>query len=362
MLLLSMLEGWCACDSYTDVHKEFIRDGEKKYAPALDSAVVLPGNGRVVLRSWLYNATFVESLHIYWNNNADSLITPVSLKSGLDSVDTEIPNLPENSYSFELFTKDKYGNKSLKSSIIGNSYGEQFIHSYNRRTIKYAVVNPPDTGYIYWNSADERTLFSEVKLTDPDGIESILKVKPDQLTLKYEQYSPGTLFAERSLFLPEANAVDTFYTAWSTPMQFANTLSRDGWSVIFVTTEIAPYLASTVLDGDRNSFWHSNWNSPPALPFDMIIDMNKRHELSVIDIYRRSNNSDTKSFAVYIGEVTDEWQFGGNFTFGSGDLLKAVLTEKLTGRYLKLSFTASNKWDNSMSVAEIYPIGTTLDE
>ncbi|WP_106832007.1 DUF4998 domain-containing protein [Parabacteroides pacaensis] len=346
-----------SCEDVMDIHKEFIKGGEIMYAPNLDSLAVYSGKNRIKLTCWLYNATFVETLHVYWNNGQDSLISLVSLKAGMDSVDVWIPGLKENAYTFEVFTKDKEGVESLKTTGFGSAYGDMFQSNLSPRTIKsHALIN--ESGEIIWNSPDEKLYCTEVKYTRKDGMPAIIRTFPEDIKTECEEIDNAEGYTFRSLFLPEPTAIDTFYTDWSDKTTFPSVIDRTDWEIIFTTTEVAgSYPASALLDGDMNTFWHSDWNVQPPFPYLIVIDMKRNIEVNTVDIYRRLGNTDAKSFKVYVSKDNANWTEGGTYTFNGPELL-CSLENALEGRYLKLEFFESNKDDRSVSIAEMYVIGS----
>src|SRR5690606_3791113 len=95
-----------SCESFMDIHEEYVKDGEIIYAPKADSIQFIAGKGRVQFAFWLKNAPNVKSIDLYWNSMSDSLITPVSPTTGLDSFYVVVPDLPEGAYTFEVKTRD----------------------------------------------------------------------------------------------------------------------------------------------------------------------------------------------------------------------------------------------------------------
>src|SRR5690606_38843226 len=118
-----------ACDNFMDLHKEYIRDGEHVYAPIADSVTVYSGNERSGMKIRYYNGHNLQQSTIYWNNKTDSLVVdlkPHKMSVGYDSIEVNIPDLPESAYSFYIVNYDHFGNKSLEVEAFGNSYGDDF--------------------------------------------------------------------------------------------------------------------------------------------------------------------------------------------------------------------------------------------
>lgn len=354
LLVVSILLS--SCENFMDVHKDYITSGEIMYAPKVDSMAVYSGKDRAKLKLWLYNATFVESVHIYWNSNLDSLVIPASLKPGMDSMEIIIPNLKENAYTFDVQTKDTRNVMSLKTTGFGSVYGTNFQSNLSGRSVKTAAVNNGN-GEISWNSADEKLFCTEVKYTKTTGEEVIVRSGQEDTKTICEQADASKGFTHRSLFLPDIMAIDTFYTEWSENIKFPVIIDRKNWEIIFVTTEVAgSYPAKAIIDGNINSFWHSNWNVQPPFPYLIVIDMKDEALLSMVDIYRRVGNTDSKSLKIYVSKDNQNWISCGSFTFGGPSMI-CQFEKPVSGRYLKLEFYESNKTDRSTSIAEVYAIG-----
>ena len=84
-----------SCDDFMDVHKEYIEGGEIIYAPKPDTVSFIAGKERILFHCRTYNAPNVKSVDIYWNDGLDSLIVPVSLGAGYDSLNVVLDNMPE---------------------------------------------------------------------------------------------------------------------------------------------------------------------------------------------------------------------------------------------------------------------------
>lgn len=209
-----------ACDKFTDVHQPFIEGGELVYAPKLDSVSVVAGKNRVSLSMWYYNGHNLKETVIYWNSQQDSLVVdlgPFAIKSGLDSIDVIVPDLPENAYSFYLQNTDGNGNRSVLTTAFGSVYGSDFQSLITNRRIR--EIRPQEEGFeISWLAADETLIFTELRYVDSaTGREKVVRM-PAQSTSTYAIRTKDNQFSYRSLYIPEPQAIDTFYTAWSDPI------------------------------------------------------------------------------------------------------------------------------------------------
>ena len=349
----------CSCEDFMDIHEEYIKDGEIMYAPKVESMEVRSGKNRVQIKCRLFNAVFVDELHVYWNTNRDSMMIPVSLKTGLDSVEFVIPNLAESAYTFDIRSKDKHHVWSLTSTGLGSAYGDIFQDNLSNRMVKSAIMDGTD-GVVAWTSADEKLFCTEVKYTTTAGVEITKRTFQSDTTI-CTSVNPAVGFSYRSLFLPEPTAIDTFYTAWSEPQSIPELIDRSAWEIISANSHRAGdgYPAEAILDGDMGTFWHSDWDVP-ELPYFITIDMKQNIAINAVDIYRRLNSTDARSFRLHVSSDDNDYTVIGDYMFSSPSMV-CSFDNPPTGRYLKLEVYESNHSGKVASIAELYVIGTVAD-
>lgn len=204
-----------SCEDFMDVHKEYIEGGEIIYAPKPDSVNFVAGKNRILFNCRTYNATNVHSIDVYWNNELDSLIIPIEMKTGYDSISVILDNLEEKSYTFNIRTTDNFGHKSLYVTDFGTSYGEIYQFRLSDRRIK-TVSFSDGGGTASWYFAPENLVRSEIRYIKNDGSQSIVESPSAIDVVELPEIRPGSSIEYRSLFIPEVEAIDTFATAWKT--------------------------------------------------------------------------------------------------------------------------------------------------
>ncbi|MBZ4190349.1 DUF4998 domain-containing protein [Niabella beijingensis] len=354
------------CDKYTDVHKEFIKDGELVYAPKPDSVAFIAGHNRMKMRLWMYNGVNVKQLVVLWNSHKDSLVIPVQFKNGKDSIEALITNMTERSYSFDIYAVDNFGHRSLFYNQFGSSYGALYASTLLNRRVKDMMLTDRE-GTVNWYAAPQGLVFTEVRYTGKDGSLHTTRMPSASFDVAIE-VKPGTTFEHRSLYIPEAEAIDTFTTEWVTHTEaFPATFlySRDQWSVPVVSDETASDGGgkATLLDGDLSTYWHSQWDPSNApLPHWAVVDMTSPKKIAYLDVYRRAGNTDAKHIQIYLGNSNDpdapDWLLIGEGTYPStvSDKLTINAAAVTPGRYLKLIVTDSYRIPFS-SIAEVFVYG-----
>lgn len=363
-----------SCDSFMDVHKDYIKDGEIIYAPKVDSTAFIAGNGRILFRFWLNNSPNVKTVNVFWNSKMDSLAIPVSPSTGLDSAAVFIPGLDEKSYTFDIKTTDNFGHQSLWVTNFGNAYGSGYESSLMERRVRELELDD-NKGIVTFYTGIEDMVRTEVRYQTNSGKTAIVSTSRSDNELYCPDAKAGSGFEYRSLFIPEEEAVDTFALAWQeSEIVFPELFQYDksNWEVLAVSDETASDGGGMhmLLDGNLESYWHSQWNGGNApLPHWVIIDMGSAKDIVKIETYRRSGNTDTKDIEYYIGTSSDpaatSWvKIGeGQYPNSAQDLLTIDINRSVNtnvGRYLKLVLPTSYR-DPFISIAEIYVYGGSND-
>lgn len=356
-----------SCDDFMDVHKEYIEGGEIIYAPKPDTINFIAGKNRILFSCRTYNAPNIRSIDVFWNDGLDSLIIPVELKTGYDSISVVLDNMKEKSYTFNTRTTDNFGHKSLYVTDFGSSYGDTYLSRLSDRRIKTVSLSDKG-GAATWYFAPGDLVRSEIRYTKKDGSQSVAETSSTKDMVELPDIKPGSTVEYRSLFIPEVEAIDTFATAWKaheTPIPEEYTYNSSSWTVLAVSDESADNGGkAALLDGNLSTFWHSAYADGDApLPHWAVIDMQLQKKISRIEVYRRAGNTDTKSVELYVSDQPDgntgNWIKIGNGTFVDGDSLSILIPESVDtekGRYLKLLLPDSNR-EPYTAVAEIYVYG-----
>lgn len=356
-----------SCDDFMDVHKEYIEGGEIIYAPKPDSVNFIAGEGRILFNCRTYNAPNVRSVDVYWNDRLDSLIIPVELNTGYDSISVILDNMEEKSYTFNIQTTDNFGHKSLFVTSFGTSYGDVYRATLNDRGIKSLSLSDKE-GTIEWYSAPLHLVRNEIRYIKTDGSQTTVKISSIDNLAKLPDVKPGSTFEYRSLYIPEEIAIDTFATAWKeyeTPFPAEYKYDRSLWEVLSVSdvsTSEGGGMAA-LIDGDLSTYWQSAYEGGDApLPHWAVIDMQTSKKISRIELYRRTGNKDAKSIELYVSDYPDAnaagWIQIGTVVFEEGDSSSITIPGSIDmkGRYLKLLLPDSNR-EPYTSVAEVYVYG-----
>ena len=418
ILIVLTLSFFAACENFMDIHQEWIKDGEMIYSPKIDSLSFIAGRERLEFRHWLYKSPNVRTVTLYWNSGADSLIIPVKPSAGLDSVFVIVPNLQERSYTFNVRTTDMFGHKSLVKTGFGTAYGADYENSLNDRNIdKFDLkVNEVtctkdyvfETGTVRVSWICERNVTgisatllaagtgmvrTEYSYTTKYGNDTtvIARASANSVELRNAILSteavPSYLYS-RSAYIPEPEAIDTFFTAYKKedwkqhtfplppkpdqepdapdpPVAFTfGPYDRSGWEVLEASDEREDDGGGMqmILNNNHDRFWHSQWGPDAPLPHWAIIDMKEAKNVSKFVVYRRPGWSDTKTVELYMSDSPDpngSWKKVGEGIFpGSGNNPLVIIANDIVTkrRYLKMILPDSYR-DPYTSISEliVYP-------
>ncbi|ULT40693.1 DUF4998 domain-containing protein [Niabella defluvii] len=176
LIICCILTGAASCDKFTDVHKEFIKDGETIYAVKPDSVAFVSGKQRLKMRLWMVNGVNVKEVVVRWNNGADSMVVPVSFKSGRDSMEVLLTGLEEKSYAFNIYSIDNFKNRSLTYTQFGAVYGSLYASTLVNRRIRQITLTEAAAG-IEWFAGGEGMIYNEVKYVSKfSGLDTVIRI------------------------------------------------------------------------------------------------------------------------------------------------------------------------------------------
>lgn len=213
LLLLGLVCFW-ACKKIDSTYKEFLGP-ERIYVAKADSIHTYGGRNRVLLEWLLISDPKVATYKVFWNNGKDSVETQVQKTANVDTVRLLLDPITEGAYFFDIYAFDKEGNRSVKNTVYGKVYGASYQNGLLARGVRSVeVYDDAGTLKVNWTDPDEQFVGGQVRYTTFSGNDTIVEVKRngDAYTLLP---SVASAFEYRSVFKPEANALDSFYSNWT---------------------------------------------------------------------------------------------------------------------------------------------------
>ncbi|MDE5422147.1 discoidin domain-containing protein [Ancylomarina sp. DW003] len=126
---------------------------------------------------------------------------------------------------------------------------------------------------------------------------------------------------------------------------------RANWQVIDFSSEENNEVASNVLDGDANTFWHSRWSqNATTFPHYLVIDMNKVLDVKGFSFLQRDGMRKVKDIEILVSTDNTQWESLGDFQLKDVNTLHHInLVEKKSFRYFK--FIANSAFDGQQYAA-----------
>ncbi|TDQ11513.1 DUF4998 domain-containing protein [Pedobacter metabolipauper] len=219
-----------SCEKMGDTYSDYLKGGEITYPGKADSLAAFPGNQRIALQWLIMSDPKVVKGVVYWNNHADSVVVPIQKTSKVDTIKVILPNMEESLYTFEVYTYDKSGNRSIGSQVIGEVFGESYQKTISNRLIKsVSWLNLPLQGTtpafkgaeITWYGVNAQAIFLEIEYIKEDG--TIVKLREEPVravgrpplfreTTRLPNCKVNSTIKYRTAFVPDPLAIDTFYT------------------------------------------------------------------------------------------------------------------------------------------------------
>ena len=366
-----------ACGDMYDIHEKYLEMGEETYLGAVQDLNAYSGFNRIKLEWYLNADPRISSCVITWEGGENPVEVPVQENRVVKDPMSTIINLPEGKYIFNMITRSDTGKESLVRTIAGEVYGSNYQAGLSAQGINSMSANL--TGVtINWTSA-ERCIETKLTYTNNEGIEKTVTQPEGEMTLILPDAVLNTQFKLVSRYSLPDNAIDdvqttekvmnfpAYYTVskeeWNEIHNQYIDVDRTGWGVEANTEELTGEGAvnghkEALIDGDLNTFWHSQWDGEgknPPLPHIITFDMQQTQNILSIELARRKNNLDLKAVMFSISNDKENWTELGKLDFPNDKVPNAqiiLLPKAVSGRYFRTTVTDSNNGVNA-SIAEI---------
>lgn len=220
LITLAVLGMCFSCTDINHLHEPYLERGEQIYLGKIDSVHMYAGKNRIEAGLW-FSDVRAKNLVVKYNGETDSICIPLEreperpLRS--DSILIKIPNVNEGTamtFKFIIYDANmKY--KSLPVESMCSAYGDNYQESIlNRRLINHSYENGTLT--IGWlRTGSIQILNTEIYYIQKNGEENMIKLLPNEVSCFIENVKAGSKVRYRSVFRPEASAIDLFYTEYN---------------------------------------------------------------------------------------------------------------------------------------------------
>lgn len=230
LLTSAFLMLMASCEKMEDTYSDYLKGGEIAYPGKADSLTAFPGNERIALQWLIMSDPKVVKAVVYWNNQADSIVVPIKKTSHVDTINVRLADMEEGLYTFNVYTYDKDGNRSIGSQVIGEVFGESYQKTISNRLIRsVSWLNLPQQGSapafkgaeIGWYGVNAQAIFIDIEYMKEDGTTTVLREEPVRVTgrpplfretTRLPNCRPNSMISYKTAYVPEPMAIDTFYT------------------------------------------------------------------------------------------------------------------------------------------------------
>lgn len=357
------------CQKMEDIHKEYLKDGDKIYSPKPLTIKSFAGQKRVKLKYYLVNATNVNKCVVEWDEGKGSQSVDISPKVPLDSIEVMIGNLEERSYIFKVYTTDKNGNRSVKEQITGSSYDQKYRAGLtNRSIIDISGGGTTDSITIRWGTPVAGNTSVEIAYLNTSGVTVKKKVPSTDGSTVIRGWKSESEMSLKSYYIPEPTAIDTFISDVSKVILPAfiefkgEKLNKSKWKIVNFSTqepaEGAPNgLASAAIDDNLNTFWHTQWSGAnPGYPHHFTVDLNDIVKISKIECFRRKNdNRGQTKFQIYTSLDGTNFTLQGTYSYDPNLASQVYNISSLPlARYVKYVATEGQDFFAFLAELDIY--------
>ena len=319
-----------SCDKMKDNYMDYLAGGEIIYPGKADSLKTYPGKNRIQVQWLLKSDPSITSAKIYWSNKENFREVPIIRTSGIDTINVLLENMEEQTYTFEVYTFDNVGNKSVASEAIGTVYGDKYRSTLLNRALQGVNLTEEGDLEIIWEAADEGTVAEELTYSDTDGKTHSVSFDVSQDTISLVKFDLSGSLWMSTVFMPNPVAIDTFKVApeeiafdivetvaevdrsnfsvkdlpgdKNEPNNVNNALSKI-WTNDY-STEGTPYISRAWAITACNDLW--------ALPYWFTIDLGAAYDLSSLTLWQRGGsgqlyaNNNLKEFEIWGALEVDE--------------------------------------------------------
>ncbi len=218
--LILVLWGMVTACSKMDDYKKYLADGPIIYTGRVDSVKLYPGNNRILLTMLLRSDPKITKVRLYWNDRNNSTEQNMVRSSGVDTVKFMLTSMAEGTYNFEIYTYDNAGHSSVLVTADGQVYGQNYINSLFNRSLRSVAYIGGSKARLVWYGPSSQTIGQQIKYTDSlgagiDFIEPVFKPNGQSKdTTILTNFKKLNYFQYRTLYKPDPNALDTFYSQY----------------------------------------------------------------------------------------------------------------------------------------------------
>jgi len=318
-----------SCMKQDDIYKDFVVPGGLKYPQKVDTLIVRRGYNKLELCWPKTIDPSVVKARLFWNGGLDSL--DVDMTSVEDTARVILDNLEETAYSFQIYTYDAHGNRSVVTEQTGIPYGDKYLTSKSLKEITSAAMLTTTCANFNLSSTVADLQYCEISYTSTSGEEKTVIVEPGAKSVQIMDFKNGEPYRIRCVYKPD-RGVDEIPGEWveyTAPLEIeVIDLPKNTWQYCGLPGDTPRYGGWSL---DLYALWNNNtgdiWASPQwVYPRNtrFSIDLGYTVTLSEMQIWHRVpyetyDGSGLRNFQVWGGTTPnvdgsfDGWTLIGEF-------------------------------------------------
>lgn len=390
-----------SCDKMDGIYDDFLTNGEIVYNGKAEGLEAHPGISRMELKWYIISDPKIVKAKVFWTNpilleddinipnprtaGRDSVTIDIVRGTGTDSVITVIDRLKEGVYTFEVFMYDKNGHSSVGAEIIAEVYGSVYLGTISNRPLdvpKLDTIGKKSNLYIPWFGISQQAVKIDVQYTDVSGVERITHIKKvtnpvdsrrpmiwqDRDTIF--NYKEGTGFKYRTAYLPEADAIDTFYTGYTNIASSAIAYyipppppSKEENLALGRPVTVSSSSGAAITDGDRKGDPSPKWQPSSAERADLnvwfYVDLGSARTFNTAGLYIPKASGNIPFFEILVTSetsITSSTKWTRVYSqFTKPDAENEITFNSTTARFVKVSLNLDKESTNiNVSEFELY--------
>lgn len=201
-----------SCDSMEDSYKDYLQGGEIVYRAKAKDVVGYSGYNRAKLTWILEYPTQVVKCQLREGDDVLAEI-PVQYQDKLE-LEYILDNLSEKTHTISVYSLDSEGNRSVKSDVIIDVYGDRYISTLRTgrtvETVLRQMDNPAKALVRLSTNASSKVVATEIYYKSVSGAEKHQRIDAGANELILEDVAADSYFNLSDIWKPSDTAIDDF--------------------------------------------------------------------------------------------------------------------------------------------------------
>lgn len=329
--------------------------------PSIGEVTYEVGYGEVMLKWDFPNNKDVEYISVEFTDDGEDKLYSYSKHTESGAI---VPNLEAKEYTFSISSADKNGNKSDSKEITVTP-----LEPVYEIAAKSLSLKPRIGGVIVeWKNITGKEVQINVEYIDNEGLKKIYTSVSSEVEV--EKYILGVSNEEQVFSFYTSNPKNYLQrsetkTAKLKPYSEIKFEDRDRWIIIDYTSYYnEAQTPQKLLDGDKASFWQTNWSDPSSnFPHYIELDLIDERIVTSLGFFNRdhANAKDAPNNFIVEGSIDGiNWNKYGDyddFPTTRGSEILYGLDSAPSIRYIRITFSNPRNGVKVLALAELYIYG-----